>query len=128
MIAPTATTPEYSLVVFDSEGREVAEADGSALSETVAAQIAASGVTDVVLLCHGWLDALADAETTYKGWLETAHPLAWPAPAPPLVVAAHWPSTPLAKGEPPDVPAELQAHLDDGTLATALVNAGTDIE
>ncbi|MFC4243848.1 hypothetical protein ACFOYW_10715 [Gryllotalpicola reticulitermitis] len=127
VIAPTPTTPEYPLVVFDAEGREVAEADGSALSESVAARIAAGGVTDVVLLCHGWLDALADAESAYHAWLETAHPLAWPGPVPPLVIGAHWPSTPLATGEPPDVPAELEAHLADGTLATAVANAGSDI-
>lgn len=127
IIAPTATTAEYALVVFDAQAREVAEADGSAMSATVADRIASDGVTDVVLLCHGWLDALADAESTYRDWLTTAHPLPWPGPTRPLVVAAHWPSTPAPAGEPPDVPAALRARLADGTLTQALQNTGASL-
>lgn len=126
-VPPTATTPGYALVVFDAQGREVAESDGSALSETVAARIEQRGVTDVVLLCHGWLDSLSVARSIYAGWLATAQPLGWPAATPPLVVGAHWPSAPLAAGEPPDVPAALQSHLNDGTLQQALDAAGVDV-
>lgn len=127
IIAPTDTTPEYLLVIFDAQGREVAEADGSAMSETVAARIGATAATDVVLLCHGWLDALSDAEGTYRDWLTTAHGLAWPGATAPLVVGVHWPSAPLTPGEPPDVPAELRAHLADGTLLAALERAGINV-
>jgi len=127
IVAPTSTTPEYALVVFDTAGREVAEADGTALSETLAARIAAGGVADVVLMCHGWLDDLAGAETVYRGWLETAHPLAWPGASAPLVVGVHWPSSPDPADEPPDVPAALQPHLADGSLPTALAGAGAEV-
>jgi hypothetical protein len=127
MVPPTPTTPGYALVVFGAQGREVAESDGSALSSTVAARIAADDVTDVVLMCHGWLDTLGDARNTYAGWLETAQPLGWPGARPPLIVGVHWPSAPLAAGEPPDVPAVLRLHLEDGTLTTALRNAGVDV-
>jgi hypothetical protein len=114
-------------VIFDRQGREVAEADGTALSETVAARIAAGGVRDVVVLCHGWLDALEKARSNYARWLRVAHPLAWPGDRAPLVVAVHWPSIPLAAGEPPDVPAAMRAHLADGTLQSVLERAGVDV-
>ncbi|WP_344791618.1 hypothetical protein [Gryllotalpicola daejeonensis] len=126
-VPPTATTPEYALVVFDAQGRELAEADGSVLSETVAERIAAENVTDVVLLCHGWLNDFSGAQVTYAAWLAAGRGLEWPGGAAPLIVAAHWPSIPGRGGEPPDVPAELHAHLADRTLLTALENAGTDV-
>jgi len=127
-VKPTSTTPEYALVVFDEKGREVAEADGSALSKTVAARIAEEQVADVVLMCHGWLDDLADAEGTYRGWLSTAHGLDWPGASAPLVVGAHWPSTPDSGDEPPDIPAALRAHLADGSLLASLESAGVEVE
>ena len=127
IVPPTATTPEYALVVFDAQGREVEESDGSALSVTIARRIADEQLADVVLLCHGWLDSLSDARNSYAAWLGAAHGLEWPGAAPPLVVAAHWPSAPLAAGEPPDVPAVLQVSLENGTLLEALRNAGVDL-
>jgi hypothetical protein len=127
IVPPTATTPEYALVIFDKQGREVAEADGTALSETVAARVAAGDARDVVVMCHGWLDALEKARTNYGKWLGAAHPLTWPGERAPLVVGVHWPSTPLAPGEPPDVPAAMQPHLADGTLQGVLENAGIDV-
>ncbi|AYG03331.1 hypothetical protein [Gryllotalpicola protaetiae] len=126
-VPPTATTPEYALVIFDAAGREVAEADGSALSTTVAARVAAGGDADVVLMCHGWLDDLTDAKNTYRGWLTTAHGVGWPEASAPLVVGVHWPSVPAAGGEPPDVPAQMQARLADGTLLESLENAGVEL-
>ena len=126
-VPPTATTPEYALVIFDAAGREVVEADGSALSAAVAARVVAGGDADVVLMCHGWLDDLTDAKNTYRGWLTTAHGSGWPEASAPLVVGVHWPSVPAAAGEPPDVPAQLQAHLTDGSLLAALGNAGVEL-
>ncbi len=42
-------------------------------------------------------------------------------------MGAHWPSKPLARDEPPGIPAALAPHLADGTLRAALRTAGVDI-
>jgi len=127
IVPPTPTTPGYPLVVFDTDGREVAETDGTELSRTIAARIARERLTDVVLLCHGWLDDLPTAESNYHRWLTAAHEVGWPRGSKPLVVGVHWPSTPTDTGELTDVPAELQAHLDDGTLLKALESARVEL-
>jgi hypothetical protein len=127
IVAPTTTTPEYALVIFDADGAEVAEADGSELSETIAAHIARDDVTDVVLMCHGWLDDLVDAKNTYRAWLTAARGLDWPGTRPPLVIGVHWPSKPLPAEVQTGAPAPVKDSLREGVLLTALENAGADV-
>lgn len=127
IVAPTTTTPEYALVIFDADGAEVREADGSELSETIAARIAREELTDVVLMCHGWLDDRADAKNTYRAWLTAAHGLDWPGARPPLVIGVHWPSKPLPAEVQTGAPAPVKDSLREGVLLTALENAGADV-
>jgi len=43
------------LLIYDENGQDRAEADGSMLSQKVIAEVSAQPVTDVFLMSHGWM-------------------------------------------------------------------------
>ena len=58
----------YFLIVFDEEGRERREADGSLMSDVVRDQ-AKNDVTDVFFASHGWKgDVRRRSSSTTDGW------------------------------------------------------------
>ena len=91
----------YFLIVFDEEGRERREADGSLLSDVVR-EHAKDGVTDVFFTSHGWKGDIPAAIEQYDRWVATMAGLepdraladARRPGFKPLVVGLHWPSLP----------------------------------
>jgi hypothetical protein len=128
--AANSTAHHYYLISFDDKGREIDESTGFApsrrsgqppalMSDTVLAAIteaSASGepITDVVIMSHGWLTTLPQAQASYDDWIAVVEQTRPPTvgttqPFRPLVVAIHWPSKPSipsANAPVPKVPFE----------------------
>jgi CHAT domain len=96
------TNLQYALVVFDDEGRERPESDGSLLSDAICARLQspAGPVTDIFLLSHGWKGDINAAIDQCNRWIgamvEVKSDLALARELvpgfSPLIVALHWPS------------------------------------
>ncbi|RAR48847.1 CHAT domain-containing protein [Paraburkholderia unamae] len=94
----------YYLILFDENGRERAEADGTMLSAAVMARLAAADdpVTDVFVCSHGWQGDVPAAIDQYDRWIGAmaqceADLAAMEARNPafnPMVIGVHWPSLP----------------------------------
>ncbi len=94
----------YYLVVFDENGHERHEPDGTLLSETVRQRVAdpSAPVTDVFLISHGWKGDVPSAIEQYDKWVGTMVTLQSDRDAArqlrpefaPLIVGLHWPSLP----------------------------------
>ena len=92
---------DYYLVLFDSNGTERPEEDGSLLSSTLARAVP-DGVTDVFFASHGWKGDVPAAISQYDRWVAAMAAQAHDSErarvvAPrfkPLVVGVHWPSLP----------------------------------
>jgi hypothetical protein len=92
---------DYYLVLFDSDGNERREQDGSLLSETLSEAVR-DGVTDVFLSSHGWKGDIPAAISQYNSWIgamaaqaadrDRARGLDPDFKA--LIVGVHWPSLP----------------------------------
>jgi hypothetical protein len=91
----------YYLVLFDRDGRERPETDGSLLSKTLTDAVR-NGATDVFLCSHGWMGDVPAAISQYNAWMGV---MAAQADArdraraldpgfKPVIVGAHWPSRP----------------------------------
>jgi hypothetical protein len=86
-------------VSYDRDGAERPE-EGAMFSDEVAAMLAGSSVTDVILVSHGWNGDLPAARAQYARWFATmlgcaadrAALAARPGGFRPLVVGLHWPS------------------------------------
>ncbi|CAD6543067.1 hypothetical protein LMG27952_03983 [Paraburkholderia hiiakae] len=95
---------EYYLILFDENGRERAEADGTMLSAAVNARLAAADdpITDVFVCSHGWQGDVPAAIDQYDRWIGAmaqcqADLAAMEARNPafnPMVIGVHWPSLP----------------------------------
>jgi hypothetical protein len=95
------TNLDYYLVLFDGDGNERREQDGSLLSETLTEAVR-DGVTDVFLASHGWMGDIPAAIKQYDSWIaamaaqsgdqERARALDPDFKA--LIVGVHWPSKP----------------------------------
>ena len=95
----------YALVVFDENGEERAEPDGSHLSETIATRLAdpAQPITDVFLIAHGWQGDVPAAIVQFDRWIgamaaqeaDRAAARERPGGFAPLIVGLHWPSLPF---------------------------------
>ena len=59
---------DYYLVLFDSNGTERPEEDGSLLSSTLARAVP-DGVTDVFFASHGWKGDVPAAISQYDRWV-----------------------------------------------------------
>jgi hypothetical protein len=121
----------YYLVLFDSDGNERREQDGSLLSETLSEAVQ-DGVTDVFFSSHGWKGDIPAAISQYNSWIgamaaQTAdreRARALDAEFKVMIVGVHWPSLPwgdenagaalLADDEPDEFAAEQQ--MDDEEL------------
>lgn len=105
-ISATADRPGYDLIGFDSSGHERTDDPHGLMSDLVLRTLAddGTGVTDVFLLCHGWMANMPTAKAGYDAWVAAM----WACPADlaraeqarpgfkPYVVALHWPSLPWA--------------------------------
>jgi len=96
------TDSEYYLLVFDEEGRERREPDGTLMSETVRQRLedAASPVTDLFFTSHGWMGDVPAAIDQYDKWVAAMATLQSDRAATrerhpgfePLIIGLHWPS------------------------------------
>jgi hypothetical protein len=92
---------DYYLVLFDKDGVERREADGSLLSDA-AAGAAADGVSDVFIASHGWMGDIPAAISQYDSWIaamarqaaDVAGARAADPTFKPLAIGVHWPSLP----------------------------------
>jgi hypothetical protein len=95
----------YALIVFDENGTERAEPDGSEMSETVVKRLtdAAQPITDVFFTAHGWQGDVPAAIAQFDRWIgavaaqdaDIAAARARPGGFAPLIVGLHWPSLPF---------------------------------
>jgi hypothetical protein len=95
---------EYTLIVFDENGKERREPDGTLMSERVKHRVASAAprVTDVFFMSHGWKGDVPAAIEQYDAWVGTMEGLRSDSAAArqrrpefaPLVVGLHWPSLP----------------------------------
>ena len=70
--AATDRRAAYDLVCFDSSGDERINDPNGLMSDLVLRTLAAddSGITDVFLLCHGWMGDVPAARAQYDAWVE----------------------------------------------------------
>nr|HET7858977.1 CHAT domain-containing protein [Caldimonas sp.] len=95
----------YALVVFDENGNERAEPDGSKLSASIVARLgdAAQPVTDVFFIAHGWQGDVPAAIVQFDRWIgamaaqeaDRAAARGRAGGFSPLIVGLHWPSLPF---------------------------------
>ena len=95
----------YALIVFDENGNERAEPDGSEMSETVVKRLtdAAQPITDVFFIAHGWQGDVPAAIVQFDRWIgavaaqdaDRAAARDRPGGFAPLIVGLHWPSLPF---------------------------------
>ena len=118
--AISGTDLSYALVIFDDNGKERPEPDGTLLSETLLKRVAdpARPVSDVIFTSHGWQGDVPAAIAQYDRWIGAtaaqAADLAAAAQRPggfaPLIIGLHWPSKPFGDEDPPTgAPAVLSA-------------------
>jgi hypothetical protein len=120
----------YYLVVFDENGHERREPDGTLMSETVRRRIAdpSAAVTDVFFTSHGWKGDVPSAIEQYDKWVGTMARLQSDRDAArqrrsdfaPLIVGLHWPSLPWGDET---IPANGDALLSGGDEIEAQVDA-----
>src|SRR4051794_37307558 len=135
---PVRTLPgtdlSYALVVFDENGNERPEADGSRMSETLVARVAdpARPVTDIFLIAHGWQGDVPAAIVQFDRWIaamaaaesDRAAARDRPGGFSPLIVGLHWPSLPFGDEKvPASGPALLSADGGDAAASDGDVDA-----
>ena len=110
----------YALVIFDDNGDERPEPDGTFLSETLAQRVAdpTRPVTDVFFTAHGWQGDVPGAIAQFDRWIsamagqqaDRAAAEKRPGGFAPLIIGLHWPSLPFGDEKPPaGAPAVLSA-------------------
>jgi hypothetical protein len=121
---------DFYLVLFDSDGNERPELDGSLLS-TALCEAVRDEVTDVFFTSHGWKGDIPAAVRQYNSWIGTMAAQATDRDRArvidpefkAVIVGVHWPSLPwgtedaaaalLADGEPGEFAAEQQMSADE---------------
>src|SRR4051794_23230157 len=101
----------YALVIFDENGNERAEPDGTMLSETLLRRVAdaAQPITDVLFSSHGWQGDVPAAIAQNDRWIaamaaqeaDRAAARSRPGGFAPLIVGLHWPSRPFGDENAP---------------------------
>jgi len=128
----------YYLINFDEDGRERSDdphAANGRLSDTVAAELAAQPVTDVVFMSHGWQGDVPAAKRQYEDWssamlgcTEDIERLrATRSGFRTLLVGLHWPSLPWGDEDPtaraasfaPGEPDPMEGWIDDAASKLA---------
>ncbi len=116
---------EYNLIVFDENGQERQELDGTLLSETILTRLSDSHapVSDVFLISHGWQGDIPAAIAQYDAWigamaaskqdLEAARARAGFEPE---IVGLHWPSLPWGDETIPAASGLLSAEDPTGSI------------
>lgn len=92
---------DYYLVLFDADGNERQEQDGSLLSTTLKEAVR-DGVTDVFFSSHGWKGDIPAAISQYNSWIgamaaqtgDLARARALDPDFKALIIGVHWPSLP----------------------------------
>src|SRR5215469_9718047 len=92
---------DYYLLLFDSDGNERPEQDGTLLSETLR-KVVQDGVTDVFVSSHGWMGDIPAAIRQYDPWItamaaqadDRDRARAIDPRFKTVIVGIHWPSLP----------------------------------
>lgn len=92
---------DYFLMLFDRDGNERSEQDGSLLSKTLN-QAVQDGATDVFISSHGWKGDIPAAISQYANWIgvmaaqaeDRNRARALDPAFKPVIVGVHWPSLP----------------------------------
>ena len=98
----SGTSLYYHLINFDEFGNERDEADNTKRSQIVSEILAKEPITDVFIICHGWLGDIPAARQQYNKWIaamaaNTADIEKLRQVRPefsPLLIGLHWPSKP----------------------------------
>lgn len=132
--ASTDRRAAYDLICFDSSGTERTDDPDGLMSDQILRTLAgdAAGVTDIFLLCHGWLGDIPAARSHYDGWLEAMTACAADLASmkrlrpgfKPHFVAIHWPSLPW--GEEASAAGTSFSLPVDGSSAEDAVQAMVD--
>jgi hypothetical protein len=126
---PNADPPlTYQLIVFDDQGNERREPDGSLMSQKTLAAIE-EGVSDIFVMSHGWLGDMDAALSQYDEWSKNLLSCRtdieaierWSPGFKPLLIGMHWPSKPFGNETMEGSFAALQTGADwESTLETAV--------
>jgi len=108
----------YHLIAYDRRGREQRDPDGTVASTEALDAVAAPGVTDVFVLCHGWQGDYQDAISQYDRWVGAADPDADDDGIRPVVIGLHWPSKAWSNRELTDTPSGLLGDEPAGDAVT----------
>ena len=134
---PVRTVPgsdlTYALVIFDDQGVERPEPDGTLLSATLAQRVAdpARPVTDVFFSAHGWQGDVPAAIAQFDRWIaavaaqdaDRAAAAKRPGGFAPVIVGLHWPSLPFGdESAPAGAPAVLSAEPTPGPVTPAEID------
>lgn len=125
----SGTDLQYWLIVFDENGAERREADGTLLSDTLFGRVTQpdAGVTDLFVMSHGWMGDVPAAIDQYDRWLgavaahqaDRAAVLAQRPGFGPLIVGLHWPSLPFGDETIPSSQGMLLGEGGDGASIEA---------
>jgi hypothetical protein len=121
---------DYYLILFDADGNERHEADGSLLSQQLG-EVIQDGVTDVFFSSHGWKGDIPAAIRQYDSWVGTMAAQARDRELAPaldpdfkaMAVCIHWPSLPW--GVEDTGAALLDGDGDDGDEFAAELDLST---
>ncbi|HTX97412.1 MAG TPA: hypothetical protein VME67_22805 [Mycobacterium sp.] len=95
------TSVHYYLILFDKDGKERKEADGTLLSATILDAVG-EGTTDVFVASHGWQGDIPAAISQYDRWVkvmadqhrDAERERALLGDFRPMTIGIHWPSRP----------------------------------